>query len=67
MVNGWLKSPHSGPDCFRQRQDQRIFATKTALTSSYQRDFGRSEVVLDPAILGLLINRAAASPRGIKK
>jgi hypothetical protein len=44
--------------------NERIFATKTALTSSCQRGPGRSEVVLAQAILGLLINRKAAFAAG---
>jgi hypothetical protein len=70
MVNGWLKSgilggtTHKGP---RRRQNERIFATKTALTSKGQRGPGRSKVVLDQAILGLLINRRQRLPWGIKE
>jgi hypothetical protein len=50
----------------RQR-NERIFATKSALTSSNQRGLGRSEVVLAQPILGLLINRTAALAAGIKE
>ncbi|CAN7334421.1 hypothetical protein LJR220_002948 [Bradyrhizobium sp. LjRoot220] len=46
---------------------ERIFATMPALTSSGQRGPGRSEVVLDQAILGLLINGRQRLPWGIKK
>jgi len=35
-------------------RNKRILATKSALTSRGQRGPGRSEVVLDQAILGLL-------------
>jgi hypothetical protein len=45
----------------------RIFATKAALTSKDRRYQGRSEVILDQAILGLLIKLAAAMPWGIKE
>jgi hypothetical protein len=67
MVNGWLKLRSAAVDisqCRRQRQNERIFATKTALTSSSQRGLGRSEVVLAQTILGLLINRTAAFAAG---
>jgi len=67
MVNGWLKLGSSTADIGqdrRQRQNERIFATKTALTSTRRRDLGRSEVVLAQAILGLLINRTAAFAAG---
>jgi hypothetical protein len=67
MVNGWLKLPSAAADigqCRCQRQNERIFATKTALTSSSRRGLGRSEVVLAQAILGLLINRTAAFAAG---
>jgi hypothetical protein len=67
MVNGWLKSPASAADinrCPPTAPNERIFATKTALTSSGRRGLGRSEVVLAQAILGLLINRTAAFAAG---
>jgi hypothetical protein len=67
MVNGWLKLRSSAADisqCPLQRQNERIFATKSALTSTSRRDLGRSEVVLAQAILGLLINRTAAFAAG---
>jgi hypothetical protein len=70
MVNGWLKSrlrPWTAADGCRRRQNERIFATKTALTSSNQPGVRRSEVVLGQTILGLLINRMAAFAAGIKK
>jgi hypothetical protein len=51
----------------RLRRNERIFATKPALTSKGQRGRGRSEVVLDQAILGLLINGRQRSPWGIKE
>jgi hypothetical protein len=50
-----------------QQQNERIFATKSALTSGSQRCPGHSEVVLDQAILGLLINGRQRSPWGIKE
>jgi len=50
-----------------QQQNERIFATKSALTSKGQRGPGRSEVVLDQAILGLLINGRQRLPWGIKE
>jgi hypothetical protein len=59
MVNGWLKSSiptWTTADARCRQQNERIFATKTALTSKGQRRPGQSEVVLDQAILGLLIN-----------
>jgi hypothetical protein len=56
--------PPTSANARRQRRNERIFATKTALTSSNQRDLGRSEVVLAQAILGLLINRTAALAAG---
>jgi hypothetical protein len=64
MVNGWLKLPSAPANARRQRQNERIFATKTALTSSSRPGLGRSEVVLAQAILGLLINRTAAFAAG---
>jgi hypothetical protein len=67
MVNGWLncaQAPPTSADAGRQHQNERIFATKTALTSNSRRGLGRSEVVLAQAILGLLINRAAAFAAG---
>jgi hypothetical protein len=70
MVNGWLKSPISGIDsaqCKPQAANERIFATNSALTSTGRRCPGRSEVVLDQAILGLLINGRQRLPWGIKK
>jgi hypothetical protein len=42
-----------------RREYERIFAMKAALTSQGQCGLRRSEVVLDQAILGLLIMRAA--------
>jgi hypothetical protein len=47
-----------------RRPNKRIFATIAALTSKGQRGPPRSKVVLDQAILGLLINRAARVCRG---
>jgi hypothetical protein len=70
MVNGWLKSTISGrynAQCKPQAANERIFATKSALTSKGQRCPGRSEVVLDQAILGLLINGRQRLPWGIKQ
>jgi hypothetical protein len=67
MVNGWLKLRSRAADIGQYpvtATNERIFATKTALTSTSRRDFGRSEVVLAQAILGLLINRTAASAAG---
>jgi len=67
MVNGWLKLRSTTADisqCPPTGQNERIFATKTALTSGDQRGLGRSEVVLAQAILGLLINRTAAFAAG---
>jgi len=67
MVNGWLKLRLSAADisqCPLTVTNERIFATKTALTSSSQRGMGRSEVVLAQTILGLLINRTAAFAAG---
>jgi len=67
MVNGWLKLRSATTDisqCPPTGQNERIFATKTALTSGNQRGLGRSEVVLAQAILGLLINRTAAFAAG---
>jgi hypothetical protein len=70
MVNGRLKSAISAVDntlAREQRQNERIFATKPALTSKGQCGAGRSEVVLDQAILGLLINGRQRLPWGIKE
>jgi hypothetical protein len=70
MVNDWLKSSIPGGTNRNARsgqQNERIFATKSALTSNSQRCPGRSEVVLDQAILGLLINGRQRLPWGIKK
>jgi hypothetical protein len=67
MVNGWLKLRSSAvaiSQCPLTAANERIFATKTALTSTSRRDLGRSEVVLAQAILGLLINRTAAFAAG---
>jgi hypothetical protein len=51
----------------REQQNERIFATKSALTSKGRRGPGRSEVVLDQAILGLLINGRQRLPWEIKE
>jgi hypothetical protein len=70
MVNGWLKSPILDVDnatAPSRTTNERIFATKSALTSKGQRGGGRSEVVLDQTILGLLINERQRLPWGIKK
>jgi hypothetical protein len=67
MVNGWLKLHSAAPDighCQWTAPNERIFATKTALTSSSRHGSGRSEVILAQAILGLLINRTAAFAAG---
>jgi len=50
-----------------EQQKERIFATKSALTSKDQRRRLRSEVVLEQAILGLLINGRQGVPWGIKE
>jgi len=70
MVNGRLKSAIRGVDNAPAPStvtNKRIFATKSALTSKGQRGPGRSEVVLDQAILGLLINGRQRLPWGIKE
>jgi hypothetical protein len=70
MVNGWLKSAIRGVDdapASSTATNERIFATKSALTSKGQCGPGRSEVVLDQAILGLLINGRQRLPWGIKE
>jgi hypothetical protein len=70
MVNGRLKSAICAVDNGwrrSRRRNERIFATKPALTSKGQRAPGRSEVVLDQAILGLLINGRQRLPWGIKE
>jgi hypothetical protein len=70
MVNGWLKSAIRGIDTGpapSTATNKRIFATKSALTSKGQHGQGRSEVVLDQAILGLLINGRQRLPWGIKE
>jgi hypothetical protein len=46
------------------RQSERIFATEAALTSNEQRLRDALEVVLDQAILGLLLERAAMFAMG---
>jgi hypothetical protein len=59
MVNSWLKSAIHSVDSTSAPSagDKRaIFAAKSALTSGVQPSPGRSEVVLDQTILGLLIN-----------
>jgi hypothetical protein len=67
MVNGGLKSAIRGvnngpaPSTATKRAH---FATKSALTSKGQRRPRRSEVVLDQAILGLLINGRQRLPVG---
>ena len=69
MVNGWLKPAIRGVDntpAPSSATNKRIFATKSALTSKRQRGPGRSEVVLDQAILGLLINGRQRLPWRIK-
>jgi hypothetical protein len=46
MVNGWLKSAILGGaklDARRRQQNQRIFATKSALTSKSQRGRGNQK------------------------
>jgi len=70
MVNGWLKPAIRGVDntpAPSSATNKRIFATKSALTSKCQHGPKRSEVVLDQAILGLLINGRKLLPWGIKK
>jgi len=70
MVNGWLKLAILGPDnaSLPARTTKRAhFAPKSALTSKANAARGRSEVVLDQAILGLLINGRQRLPRGIKE
>jgi hypothetical protein len=64
MVNGWLRSGNLAVEIGRWRRSERIFATKAALTSPRQGGAGRSEVVLDQAILGLLIKWAVAHALG---
>jgi hypothetical protein len=67
MVNGRLKLRSSAVGISQwplTATNERIFATKTALTSSSRPGLGRSEVVLAQAILGLLINRTAAFAAG---
>jgi hypothetical protein len=50
------------------RRNQRLSATKTALTSTGQCGRDRSEVILDQTILGLLINAGTACmPWGIEE
>jgi hypothetical protein len=70
MVNRWLKSSirrmDNAPVPWLTTKPAH-FATKSALTSKGQRGPGRSEVVLDQAILGLLINGRQRLPRGIKE
>jgi len=70
MVNGWLRSWNKRAASARDRirsPTERIFATKAALTSPNQCPAARSEVVLDQAILGLLINERQRLPWGIKE
>jgi hypothetical protein len=67
MVNGWLKSltPAANNGRYPDQGTKRAhFTTKAALTSKPRRGPGRSEVVLDQTILGLLINGAAAFAAG---
>jgi hypothetical protein len=70
MVNGWLKSPIPGRDkaqCLPRATKRAHFRHEICVNQQKPTLPGQSEVVLDQAILGLLINERQRSPRGIKE
>jgi hypothetical protein len=74
MVNGWLKSNRAAVDGTLLARANRLIATKRAhfrhrscVNQQWATASGRLEVVLDQAILGLLLERAASLPWGITK
>jgi hypothetical protein len=70
MVNGWLKSPNPGSDeaqCPLPTTKRAHFRHEICVNQQSRRNPGHSEVVLDQAILGLLINARQRSPWGIKE
>jgi hypothetical protein len=70
MVNGWLKLGSNAVDirqCPLTAPKRAHFRHENCVNQHQPTRLGRSEVVLAQAILGLLINRTAASPRGIKE
>jgi len=67
MVNGRLKLRSAAADirqCPPTATKRAHFRHENCVNQHRRRDFGRSEVVLAPAILGLLINRTAAFAAG---
>jgi hypothetical protein len=70
MVNGWLKSRLSGGGkarCQLAATKRAHFRHEICVNQQKPTWLGHSEVVLDQAILGLLINERQRSPRGIKE
>jgi hypothetical protein len=68
MVNGWLKLPIRGVNngrCPAPATKRAHFRHEICVNQQSQRCPGRSEVVLDQAILGLLINGRQRLPWGI--
>jgi hypothetical protein len=69
MVNGWLKSVILGQDgatATARTTKSAHFRHEICINQQTQRGPERSEVVLDQAILGLLINGRKPLPWGIK-
>jgi hypothetical protein len=67
MVNGWLKSRDNGPNIGARRPSgakRAHFRHESCVNQRKSMPRARSEVVLDQAILGLLINWAAACAVG---
>jgi hypothetical protein len=70
MVNGWLKSPIPGigkAQCPLRATKRAHFRHEICVNQHKPTPPGQSEVVLDQAILGLLINGRRRSPWGIKE
>jgi hypothetical protein len=70
MVNGWLKSAILGGDkarCPPPATKPAHFRHEICVNQQKPTWLGQSEVVLDQAILGLLINGRRRSPWGIKE
>jgi hypothetical protein len=70
MVNGWLKLRDNPPTAARDRHPaakRAHFRHESCVNQQKPMRDARSEVVLDQAILGLLINGRQDLPWGIKK
>jgi hypothetical protein len=63
MVNGWLKSRPLAIAATKRAH----FRHESCVNQQKPTPFARSEVVLDQAILGLLINGRQVLPWGIKE